>query len=363
MRLPIISTAGILLTVFGKNSQHFIMSGIDGFQIFNQQRNQAGSAVIATVPVPYIDAANLSMQPDSSCPSSQSVMHMEATQPEIEDTQSGSMNSTAMRRAASTAIDAWGLLRRQSSDREEFTLIHRIKDFKRDTFTIGRSSKCDVTVADSWVSTNHCCIYCDYTQPKMRVFIEDSSVNGTFINNALTRLRKGERVELRSGDEIYLLNPRKPENAAKAFTSFVFINLRERLMAFREISVAPSLATSVVPNSSAARQALAAVAVVPPTASTSSGRVGAEALAGAAAGNGIPQQQRLQQQPLQSLLSTQQQQHQQVAVRHIEEKYIIGDQIGSGMSGQVYACVNKQTSEHCAVKIIDTRKFSLNPGR
>jgi hypothetical protein len=154
----------------------------------------------------------------------------------------------------------------------------------------------------------------------MRVFIEDCSVNGTYINHALTRLRKGERVELRSGDEIFLLNPRKPENAAKTFASFVFINLLERVMAFRQISIAPARTTSTLdPAQSRARNATAG-----PNAPSS-----------------------------------------QVSERHsqhIEEKYIIGDQIGSGMSGQVYACINKMTSEQFAVKIIDTRKFSLNPG-
>ena len=48
---------------------------------------------------------------------------------------------------------------------------------------------------------------------------------------------------------------------------------------------------------------------------------------------------------------------------HIEDKYIIGDQIGSGMSGQVYFCVCKATREQYAVKIIDTRKFALSPGK
>eukprot|EP01034_Spumella_vulgaris_P029003 gene29003-35975_t len=47
---------------------------------------------------------------------------------------------------------------------------------------------------------------------------------------------------------------------------------------------------------------------------------------------------------------------------HIEDHYIIGDQIGSGMSGQVYFCLHRATSAQCAVKVIDTRKFVLTPG-
>jgi hypothetical protein len=305
------------------------MSEITGFQIFKQPVGSVGPEQAATGPCMH--ASDLGMQPDTS---SQTAMHMEATQPDSEETQLSC--TSALRSTASPISDAWGLLRRQSADREEFELTHRIKDFKRDTFTVGRSSKCDVTVADSWVSTNHCMVYCDYTQPKMRVFIEDCSANGTFINNSLTRLRKGERVELRSGDEIFLLNPRKPENAAKTHTSFVFINLRERLMAFREISIAPSFATSVVPNSTAARLAAASVQAATHPA------------------NGASQHS--------TQASQRSQSGSQHSVRHVEEKYIIGDQIGSGMSGQVYACINKQTREHCAVKIIDTRKFSLTPG-
>jgi hypothetical protein len=210
------------------------------------------------------------------------------------------------------------LLRQQDAERTEYELHHRVESGRRSTYSIGRSSKCDITVGDSWVSTNHCLVYCDFTQPKMRVFIEDCSVNGTYINHALTRLRKGERVELRSGDEIFLLNPRKPENVAKTFASFVFINLLERVMAFREISIAPTRMASTL---------------------------GATRGRNAAVG----------QHAMSSQVS---ERHSQ----HIEEKYIIGDQIGSGMSGQVYACINKMTSEQFAVKIIDTRKFSLNPG-
>jgi serine/threonine protein kinase len=94
-------------------------------------------------------------------------------------------------------------------------------------------------------------------------------------------------------------------------------------MAFREISIAPMHASSVVPNSAA--------------------RLAATAGSRCSQGNASQGRNSLQ--------------------GHIEEKYIIGDQIGSGMSGQVYACINKVTSEHFAVKIIDTRKFSLNPGQ
>ncbi|KAJ1429299.1 hypothetical protein B484DRAFT_396458, partial [Ochromonadaceae sp. CCMP2298] len=108
---------------------------------------------------------------------------------------------------------------------------------------------------------------------------------------ALTRLRKGERMELKSGDEVFLLNPRKCGTESEA--AFVFINLRERLAQCIEIDAV-----------------------------------------GRADGGAGAQQQRTQ---------------------HIEDQYVIGDQIGSNMSGQA-------SQLQCAVKIVDCRRFALTPG-
>lgn len=49
-------------------------------------------------------------------------------------------------------------------------------------------------------------------------------------------------------------------------------------------------------------------------------------------------------------------------VPHIEQFYIIGKQLGSGTSGQVHHCINRQTGLHYAVKIIDTKKFAMKAG-
>ena len=298
------------------------MSGIEKFQIFHKPPTFLdGSAR---------DQAGITEVPSCGASSTPTHMHCESTQHETEEsTQCDSQNAIAGKQFKTAMMDAWGLLRCKGENQDEFEFTHREKDFKKDNYTIGRSSKCDVTVADIWVSTVHCSIYCDYTQPKMRIFIEDCSVNGTYINNSLVRLRKNERVELRSGDEIFLLNPRKPENSKKTYAFFVFINLRERLMAFREISVAPSRAPARLLTHSSGEPPAAVRGGQRTTGSTS----GTEA-------QSVPQR----------------------FAQHIEEKYIIGDQIGSGMSGQVYLCVNKASREQCAVKIIDTRKFSLNPG-
>lgn len=101
-------------------------------------------------------------------------------------------------------------------------------------------------------------------------------------------------MELRSGYEIFLKNPRNADPALLSNFSFTFINIRERLLAQREAGSANNKTINFV--------------------------------------------------------------------SHIEEKYIIGDQIGSGMSGQVHKCINRETKQQCAVKIIDTRKFALTPG-
>lgn len=194
--------------------------------------------------------------------------------------------------------NVWGLLRRKGGNREEYKLVYRIHDGQQDRYSIGRSRAADVLFEHRRASSIHCLIYCDYSEARLRVFIEDCSSNGTFVNNSLTRLRKGERIELKSGDEIYLVNPRymKPEDEIAAF---VFINMRERLVSQRKIVVAPDSQQVFCGNFHA---------------------------------------------------------------EHIENYYIIGDQIGSGVCGQVHFCVHRETQQQCAVKIIDTRKFVMTGG-
>jgi serine/threonine protein kinase len=172
-----------------------------------------------------------------------------------------------------------------------------VKDGRRDTCIVGRSKGSDITVEDKRVSSQHCMVYCDYEEARLRVFVEDTSVNGTFINDSLTRLHKGKRMELKTGDEIFLINPRNGSEDNN--TSFLYVNLRDRLFVQRTIG----------------------------SALDSTGRVVTEA-----------------------------------GHHHVEDFYVIGDQLGSGMCGQVHMCINRLTGEHCAVKIIDTRKFILTPG-
>ena len=196
----------------------------------------------------------------------------------------------------------WGSLRRRGGDQEETQLEHRNKDGKRDTYTIGRSRGSDITVDDKRVSSSHCMVYCDYEEARLRVFVEDTSVNGTFVNDSLTRLHKGKRLELKTGDEIFLINPRNLElelNGPDKRTSFLYVNLRDRL--FVQRTIAPSRGSTETENGTNSN-------------------------------------------------------------KHVEDFYVIGDQLGSGMCGLVHVCINRTTGEHCAVKIIDTKKFALTPG-
>lgn len=191
--------------------------------------------------------------------------------------------------------------------------LNKIFNKAGDVYLIGRSHLCDIQVNEKRVSARHCIIYCDYTQAKMRVFVEDYSSNGTYVNDSLIKLSHGERMELRSGDEIYLINPRNAQlqtpggkglhPAPTGQVTFMFINIRDRLAANREVSFAPVLQSVSIPD---VRESATA--------------------------------------------------------RHMEDEYVIGDMIGAGMSGQVYFCIHRQTKRKCAVKIIDTRKFNFNPG-
>lgn len=215
--------------------------------------------------------------------------------------------------------NTWGILRQHTSEGIVEVMLHyRMHEGRKDTYILGRSRNSDIPIPDRRVSSTHCAVYCDYTEPRMRVFLEDCSANGTYVNDALTKLSRGHRMELRSGDEIYLVNPRTLDISDLHFhpSVFTFINMRDRILATREIAAAPA--------------ATATRSFVNATATDANNAASSEIIS-----PGEPQ---------------------------IEDLYIIGDQIGSGMSGQVYLCVQRATGRRCAVKIIDTRKFSMTPG-
>jgi hypothetical protein len=191
----------------------------------------------------------------------------------------------------------WGLLRSMKTFKE-YKLLHRIKDGIRDCYTIGRYNTCDVVLTDKRVSGSHCVVYCDYSQSRMRVYVEDTSSNGTYINGLETKLNKHERTELRSGDEVHVIHPKLIVQPQDDVGPYLFINMRDRAMHDRKVLRA------------------------------------LDPVARRASGGG----------------------------RHIEDEYIIGEQLGSGMCGQVHRCFHRVTKQAFAVKVINTRKFLRNPG-
>lgn len=193
--------------------------------------------------------------------------------------------------------NTWGILTPKNKNSSDIKLVYRQRDGVRDCYIIGRGKKADIVCStNTKVSYFHCKIYCDYSHPKTRIILEDMSTNGTFINDSLTRLSKGDRMELKSGDELYLTNPRERDpNCA-----FIFINMRDRMV--NEKRLLPANYSEEL-------------------------NVGQSKFSSA-----------------------------------LEDKYILGDQIGSGMSGQVYHCLNRFTKEKYAVKVIETKKFSMNSG-
>lgn len=209
---------------------------------------------------------------------------------------------------------SFGLLHRLGGKMEEYKLKHRVKDNVRDKYVVGRAHTCDIVVNNKMVSSNHCAIYCDWTGPRLVVYLEDMSANGTYVNDKDTKLNRGQRMELKSGDEVFLINPSIPMEGMVAQgeqhlgreAAFMFVNLRERLANQRSIATAPRGPAEVV------RDGENAAALSRP--------------------------------------------------RHIEDSYVIGDQIGSGMCGTVHICTEIATKNKYAVKIIDTKKFGLQPG-
>jgi FHA domain len=179
---------------------------------------------------------------------------LDATQTQQEVLNEATMHATSPSKAGGTGAagtkprsGAWGLVRRKGGNQEEFLLEHRLKDGKRDTYVIGRSTKADIVVNDGRVSAHHCAVYCDYSEARLRVFIEDMSANGTFVNDSLIRLTKGKRLELKTGDEIFLVNPRTLESRPGGTgnsAAFLYINLRERMFVERTIGYAPSSSSS-----------------------------------------------------------------------------------------------------------------------
>lgn len=282
--------------------------------------------------------------------------------------------------------------------------LKNIKSFDRfNEYTIGRNMKCDIVaqktrvdsndteklnmrnVIHSFVSNCHCRIFCflssnsvgpsvDGHGTEMEIYIEDTSGNGTILNNT-TILKRNERRRLHTGDTICLLHPKLVKKKIKDFKaqqefldfySFVFINLHETQrfkmtngkMEIETPATASSKSrlTELFTNSAKSQNKRAAVNARA-TNSNSIQRYGQsnkEINDLSSVRKNIDKSHEAMQPPpakkpkvarLISSTST-------FKTRRIEEFYDLRDEIGSGTCGTVRRAINRKTGEMVAVKVI-----------
>jgi serine/threonine protein kinase len=149
-----------------------------------------------------------------------------------------------------------------------------------------------------------------------------------------TRLRKGQRYELKSGDELFLSRPNRSETLAEAH--FIFVNTRERDIIHRNVIAAQSCSES-----------------------TDRGEDSQDSQLGAFVWWEIRNGCWLRQVAHTALLSI-------FCVRVCgvggSDKYEIGPQIGLGTCGTVHTCREHATGNQYAIKIVDLRKLTLAAG-
>lgn len=171
-----------------------------------------------------------------------------------------------------------------------------------DTYTIGRNRKCDVVIDDSRVSGCHCRIYRSWEQrpglsSRLMVYLEDTSSNGTFLNK--NKLKRRERRQLCTGDELTFLSPKISEARR---TAYVYVSLTDKsLTAIPQIAVGPDA------------------------------RISERSLTLAASSTN----------------------------RHLENDYELREELGSGSIGKVYRAIERSTDKAFAAKIIPTRQFAF----
>lgn len=229
-------------------------------------------------------------------------------------------------------------------------------------YTLGRSNKCDVIVAKTpgevdalqdWahamISNRHCRIFCmlktTTASTSMDVYVEDTSGNGTLINNA-TLLRRGEKRILHTGDEICLVNPatlRKKIRSnemlrdLKRHHSFIFVNVFQQQ--FHSMSILASV-----------RQRQPRSGPMPPPSSKQKGIVDVRAT------NNHSFRRPGLLSPVSSIdavsRTSRRVSPRRQMPRRVEEEYDIRDVLGSGTCGEVRRAIHRQTGEQLAVKVI-----------
>ena len=265
-------------------------------------------------------------------------------------------------------------------------------------YTIGRSKSCDITPPKSdegksasgdagWVHTllsnTHCRIFCMLStlENTMEVFVEDSSANGTVINRT-TRLRRGERRLLNTGDEIGLVNEnslgkvgRGERRGVMQCYEFTFINVWQQLtpsvakcgpvlLVAKKTNAAATEKTNTVCSTTTSTTTTTSIMspkampppsappsqLFPPTTPNSPQRVGTGS-AMVATNGGRSARQRPGGMPVGQMRTFD---------RRIEEWYDVRNCIGSGTCGEVRKCINRQSGKQFAVKILSLQRFTGN---
>jgi hypothetical protein len=226
-------------------------------------------------------------------------MEFECTQITPDDlnvTLSQDVENNVIRSDKSSEI--WGLLVRKNGE-TDIELLFRVHRERGDcSYLFGRSVECDIVIPDRRISSKHCLLYCNYKMGKLCVYIEDIGVNGTYVNNIHTKISKGERLEIKSGDEIFLVNPRTVRKDGTSNAVFMFVNMQDKLTANRDVKPAP---------------------------------------------------ERIRNSSDQTQLTFSSNQNELVLFEHqrnIEDYYVIGEHLGSGVSGAVHLCVQRTTGKH-----------------
>lgn len=288
--------------------------------------------------------------------------------------------------------------------------LHKADIFNE--YTIGRSSKCDLTVsrpsttkneapnenpntlieqantAYGLVSNLHCRIYCALSDPKteaasgpigMAVYIEDCSGNGTVINKT-TLLNRGEKRLLHSGDEISLISSQILQKKVRStqavndlvqYYSFIFVNCSITNCNFQQQL---TRGCGTLPSAILSRMASTPYSVTKRKAavnvrSTNHPRTNCHLYSNCTDDNKklsfpLParrsprqhkpnnitqgEQCKSQSSPSRNMESVQR----ACKVRRIQEDYDIRDMLGSGTVGNVHRAIHRITGKEFAVKII-----------
>lgn len=226
--------------------------------------------------------------------------------------------------ALSPQSKPWARLITKGEDPITYELANIAQDAegKYNLVQLGRGPTCNIRFTNSpRISNKHCTLFCkmnqvDRNNPYLEAWIEDLSANGTFLNRSL-KLKKNVPRLLRTGDEIYMVNPDLVRLGGSGVAeSDILMN------SFTIILNLPNPTQGVISESLRSH--------------TMSKK---------------PTKELGRSSTVIRLLNQQ---------RNIRDHYEFRELLGSGAAGQVYRGIQKDTGRDWAVKIIDTRHMSVS---